>query len=119
MRPNGKKIEGPRWGREITLSFTLDSGGHGVDVQHASWFGDPASPRLGHVHLPADRSARTVATCFESFPLDFYFWLLLGTVGCALTQHWSTHRSSLTASDSAPSHSARPAAESGPTSASC
>ncbi|MFF3181242.1 alpha/beta fold hydrolase [Rhodococcus pyridinivorans] len=29
-----------------------------MDVRHASWFGDPASPILGHVHLPADRRAR-------------------------------------------------------------
>lgn len=63
--------------------------------------------------------ASTVATYLEIFPLDVYFWLLLGTVGCALTQHWSPHRSSLTASDSAPSHSVRPAVESRPTSASC
>jgi hypothetical protein len=63
--------------------------------------------------------ASTVATYLEIFPLDVYFWLLLGTVGCALTQHWSPHRSSRAASDSAPSHSVRPAVESRPTSASC
>ncbi|WP_241384869.1 O-antigen ligase family protein [Rhodococcus sp. CH91] len=63
--------------------------------------------------------ASTVATYLEIFPLDVYFWLLLGTVGCALTQHWSPRRSSVTASDSAPSHSDRPAAASRPMSANC
>jgi len=33
--------------------------------------------------------ASTVATYFEIFPLDFYFWLLLGAVGCATAQHES------------------------------
>ena len=33
--------------------------------------------------------ASTVSTYFESFPLDFYFWLLLGVVGCAAAQHES------------------------------
>ena len=30
-----------------------------------------------------------VATYFEIFPLDFYFWLLLGAAGCATAQHES------------------------------
>ena len=33
--------------------------------------------------------ASVVSTYFEIFPLDLYFWLLIGTVGCALTQHHS------------------------------
>jgi hypothetical protein len=34
--------------------------------------------------------ASTVATYLEIFPLDVYFWLLLGVVGCAVSQHKST-----------------------------
>ncbi|WP_371053832.1 O-antigen ligase family protein [Rhodococcus gordoniae] len=60
--------------------------------------------------------ASTVATYLEIFPLDVYFWLLLGTVGCALTQHWSLHRNLPPTSDSAPSHSVRPVVASRPTS---
>lgn len=33
--------------------------------------------------------ASVFATYFEIFPLDLYFWLLIGTVGCALSQHHS------------------------------
>lgn len=34
-------------------------------------------------------AASTVATYLEIFPLDVYFWLLLGVVGCAVAQHAS------------------------------
>lgn len=34
-------------------------------------------------------AASWVATYFEIFPLDVYFWLLLGVVGCAAAQHES------------------------------
>lgn len=63
--------------------------------------------------------ASTVATYLEIFPLDVYFWLLLGTVGCALTQRLSPPVNSASTSASAPSRSAPPAAESRPMSASC
>ena len=33
--------------------------------------------------------ASVVATYFEIFPIDAYFWLLLGVVGCAAAQHES------------------------------
>lgn len=33
--------------------------------------------------------ASMVATYFEIFPIDVYFWLLLGVVGCAAAQHES------------------------------
>ena len=33
--------------------------------------------------------ASLVATYFEIFPIDVYFWLLLGVVGCAAAQHGS------------------------------
>ncbi len=33
--------------------------------------------------------ASVVATYFEIFPIDVYFWLLLGVVGCAAAQHES------------------------------
>jgi hypothetical protein len=33
--------------------------------------------------------ASTVATYLEIFPLDVYFWLLLGVVGCAVAEHMS------------------------------
>lgn len=33
--------------------------------------------------------ACVVATYFEIFPIDVYFWLLLGVVGCAAAQHGS------------------------------
>jgi O-antigen ligase len=33
--------------------------------------------------------ASVVATYFEIFPIDVYFWLLLGVVGCAAAQHRS------------------------------
>ena len=33
--------------------------------------------------------ASVVATYFEIFPIDLYFWLLLGVVGCAAAQHES------------------------------
>lgn len=63
--------------------------------------------------------ASTVATYLEIFPLDVYFWLLLGTVGCALTQRLSPPASSATASVSEPSPSGLSAAGSKPTSANC
>jgi hypothetical protein len=34
--------------------------------------------------------ASLVSTYFEIFPLDVYFWLLLGVVGCAAAQHGSS-----------------------------
>ncbi|MGB6180426.1 MAG: O-antigen ligase domain-containing protein, partial [Rhodococcus sp. (in: high G+C Gram-positive bacteria)] len=34
--------------------------------------------------------ASLVATYFEIFPIDVYFWLLLGVVGCAAAQHESS-----------------------------
>jgi hypothetical protein len=34
--------------------------------------------------------ACVVATYFEIFPIDVYFWLLLGVVGCAAAQHESS-----------------------------
>jgi hypothetical protein len=37
----------------------------------------------------AAMAASLVATYFEIFPLDFYFWMLLGAVGCATAQHES------------------------------
>lgn len=52
--------------------------------------------------------ASTVSTYFEIFPLDVYFWLLLGTVGCALTQQLSSR--SEPGSDSGPSRCAPAAA---------
>lgn len=39
--------------------------------------------------IAAAAVASLVSTYFEIFPLDLYFWLLIGTVGCALTQHHS------------------------------
>lgn len=51
-----------------------------------------------------------VATYFEIFPLDVYFWLLLGVIGCAAAQH---------ASGSVRLHSDPAAVASRPTSASC
>ncbi|MCW2730753.1 MAG: O-antigen polymerase [Mycobacterium sp.] len=53
--------------------------------------------------------ASLVATYFEIFPIDVYFWLLLGVVGCAAAQH---------ASRSEPWLSGHGAAGSRPTSAS-
>ena len=53
--------------------------------------------------------ASMVATYFEIFPIDVYFWLLLGVVGCAAAQH---------ASSSGHSPFDRAAAESRPISAS-
>lgn len=53
--------------------------------------------------------ASLVATYFEIFPIDVYFWLLLGVVGCAAAQHGSS---------SGPSPSDREAAVSRHTSAS-
>lgn len=50
-----------------------------------------------------------VATYFEIFPIDAYFWLLLGVVGCAAAQHESS---------SVHSPSGQVEAESRPTSAS-
>ncbi len=37
----------------------------------------------------AAMTASLVATYFEIFPLDVYFWLLLGVVGCSAAQHES------------------------------
>ncbi|MGU3432695.1 O-antigen ligase family protein [Actinomycetes bacterium M1A6_2h] len=37
----------------------------------------------------AAMAASLVSTYFEIFPLDVYFWLLLGTVGCAVQQNRS------------------------------
>ena len=37
----------------------------------------------------AAMAASLVATYFEIFPIDVYFWLLLGVVGCAAAQHGS------------------------------
>ena len=54
--------------------------------------------------------ACVVATYFEIFPIDAFFWLLLGVVGCAAAQHESS-------SEHLPSGPA--AAECRPTSASC
>ena len=34
--------------------------------------------------------ASVVATYFEIFPIDVYFWLLLGVIGCAAAQHDSS-----------------------------
>lgn len=51
-------------------------------------------------------AASLVATYLEIFPLDLYFWLLLGVVGCAVAQHGS---------GSTPSRSAPAAAGSRPT----
>jgi len=56
--------------------------------------------------MVAVAGASTVATYLEIFPLDVYFWLLLGVVGCAVTQH---------VSDSTRSRSAPAAAGSKPT----
>jgi len=56
--------------------------------------------------MVAVAGASTVATYLEIFPLDVYFWLLLGVVGCAVTQH---------VSDSTRSRSAPVAAGSRPT----
>jgi hypothetical protein len=39
--------------------------------------------------------ASVVATYFEIFPIDVYFWLLLGVVGCAAAQHESSSEHSL------------------------
>lgn len=54
--------------------------------------------------------ASLVSTYFEIFPIDVYFWLLLGVVGCAAAQHDSSTERSL---------SGPAAVESKPTSASC
>ncbi|MFC7446472.1 O-antigen ligase family protein [Rhodococcus daqingensis] len=58
----------------------------------------------------AAMTASVVATYFEIFPLDLYFWLLLGVVGCAAAQHRS---------DSEPLPSAPGEAESRPMPVSC
>jgi len=55
--------------------------------------------------MVAVAAASTVATYLEIFPLDVYFWLLLGVVGCAVAQH---------ASGSTRSRSGREAAASRP-----
>lgn len=60
--------------------------------------------------------ASTVSTYLEIFPLDVYFWLLLGIVGCSLTQHLSSEQLRKTESVSAPCLSGPPVAESRPTS---
>lgn len=39
--------------------------------------------------------ASLVSTYFEIFPLDLYFWLLIGTAGCALSQHHSEKTATL------------------------
>jgi hypothetical protein len=39
--------------------------------------------------IVAAMCASVVATYFEIFPIDVYFWLLLGVVGCAAAQHES------------------------------
>lgn len=39
--------------------------------------------------IVAAMAASLVATYFEIFPIDVYFWLLLGVVGCAAAQHGS------------------------------
>ncbi|OMC29669.1 hypothetical protein A5740_17300 [Mycobacterium sp. GA-1841] len=40
--------------------------------------------------IVATMAASLVATYFEIFPLDVYFWLLLGVIGCAAAQHGSS-----------------------------
>jgi hypothetical protein len=37
--------------------------------------------------IVAAMAASLVATYFEIFPMDFFFWLLIGGVGCATAQH--------------------------------
>jgi putative inorganic carbon (hco3(-)) transporter len=51
--------------------------------------------------------ASVVATYFEIFPIDVYFWLLLGVIGCAAAQHESRSvrsRSGLAAAESRPTY---------------
>ncbi|MDV7196844.1 O-antigen ligase family protein [Rhodococcus kroppenstedtii] len=45
--------------------------------------------------IVASLFASLVATYFEIFPIDVYFWLLLGVVGCAAAQHESSTGRSL------------------------
>ncbi|MDI9917074.1 O-antigen ligase family protein [Rhodococcus sp. IEGM 1379] len=60
--------------------------------------------------------ASVFATYFEIFPLDLYFWLLIGTVGCALSQHHSARATAeVQESRSAPWPSAQAEAEYRPT----
>lgn len=63
--------------------------------------------------------ASTVSTYLEIFPLDVYFWLLLGIVGCALTQNRSQIRSPGAESGSERCRSGLPVAESRPMPANC
>lgn len=63
--------------------------------------------------------ASTVSTYLEIFPLDVYFWLLLGIVGCALTQNRSQIRRPDTESGSEQCRSGLPVAESKPMPANC
>jgi hypothetical protein len=50
--------------------------------------GDDGALALGvSASIVSIMAASTVSTYFEIFPLDVYFWLLLGVVGCAAAQY--------------------------------
>ena len=52
--------------------------------------GQDAALALGvSASVVAAGAASLVATYFEIFPLDVYYWLLLGVVGCAVTEYAS------------------------------
>lgn len=53
--------------------------------------GDDGALALGvGASIVAAMFASLVSTYFEIFPIDVYFWLLLGVVGCAAAQHSSS-----------------------------
>ncbi|WP_442981386.1 O-antigen ligase family protein [Rhodococcoides fascians] len=53
--------------------------------------GDDGALALGvGASIVAAMFASLVSTYFEIFPIDVYFWLLLGVVGCAAAQHESS-----------------------------